>query len=291
MSVETWHAQHGSWQRIGLNPLAPGPNTSGKPVIGAAIGGNALVTVPGLEAQVGPLLLRRSYAGPLVFPVDFASSAAGMDVGVRESVWSFKPTPSVFATGGNDAWFSSFLDSIPSGHKTIIILWHEPEVSIINNHDFTLAEWQAANNHMGAMVHAKSRPELRAAICIQGGYTFNPSSGFNTTEFWDSGFAQNLDYIALDTYERQRVRYADDPYQLQAVSWATSHGKQVFMAEYGCDPDPNDINAQGAWILDSYAFGIAAGFYAMSYWDNLDTTIADAPSFQAFASINTDSKV
>jgi len=301
VSADTvWHAQNGLWRRLGSNPISPG-QVSGKPVIGAALPGNDEPSWETFEGQVGTLAIRRSYAGLSggnpVLPATFAASTAAIDVGHRESVWSFKATPSVFAAGGNDAWFSSFLDSIPANHKTIIILWHEPEGEL-NSGDFTLADWKAANNHMGAMVHAKGRSELRSAICLIGAWNYEPSNPGKNTEFWDSGFTANIDYIGFDPYASNGsfTDLTNNQYFMQAYNWAVSHSKPVMLPEFGCSDDPNgDPTKKATWIENTYQFGISASMYALLYFNEngstANTVLTTPESIAAFSSINADSKV
>jgi hypothetical protein len=299
-SDTVWHAQNGLWRRLGANPISPG-QVSGKPIIGGAIASNLETDWETFEGQVGTLNIRRSYAGVSggnpVLPATFAASNAGIDVGKRQSMWSFKATPSVFAAGTNDAWFSSFLDSIPAGHQTIIILWHEPEGEL-NKGDFTLADWKAANNRMGAMVHAKGRSELRSAICVIGAWNFTPSNPGYNTEFWDSGFTANIDYIGFDPYDQggDFTPLASQPYFMKAYNWAVSHGKPIMFPEFGVSDDPGgDATKKANWIANTYQFGISASMYAMLYF-NASGTIAGVPlttsqSIAAYAAINADSKV
>lgn len=127
MRNETWYAKSGVWKRIGQSDISPPAPPVPKPLLGGATSGDTSSSFSSFESQVGALRIRRSYAGSGVFPSTYAASNAGIDAGVRESLWSFKPTPATFAAGGNDTWFNSFLSSIPNGQKVIFILWHFPE--------------------------------------------------------------------------------------------------------------------------------------------------------------------
>lgn len=298
MRNETWYAKSGKWQRIGQTPINPALNPNPKPLVGAATASDSSSSFSSLEGQVGSLRIRRCYAGSGVFPATYAASTAGIDSGVRESIWSFKPTPSTFAAGGNDTWFNSFLSSIPTGQKMIFILWHEPEDNIKNG-DFTLADWQAANNHMGQLVHATGRSELRTAICMLGAWTFDPSSPYHTIEYWDSGFATNIDYVGFDPYNENSTftRLDADVNFQKAMTWATTtHNKTVILPEFGCIDDPNGDNTKKAsWITDTYNYAVSAGMYAISYF-NINGTITGVPlttteSITAYSNINADSKV
>lgn len=297
MRNETWYAKANTWQRLGQTSINPSGTATAKPLVGASTLNDSQSSFQSLESQVGTLLIRRSFTGPGILPADFASSTAGIDDGLRESMWSFKPTPSAFAAGDNDVWFNGFLDSVPVGHKMIFILWHEPEDNIANG-EFTLADWKAAVNHMGQLIHAKSRVELRAAICLMGPWTFNPSSPYYSTDYWDSGFAANIDYVGLDPYNTHStfVDLANDANFQRAMTWATSHGKQVILPEFGCIDDTNgDATKKATWITHSYQYAVTANMYAICYF-NMTGTIPTVPlttpeSIAAYSSINADSKV
>lgn len=297
MRNQTWYAKAGSWQRIGQAPIVPTDPATPKPLVGAATLNDSQASFTDLENDVGSLLIRRSYSGPDILPANFGATKAAIDAGVRESMWSFKPNPATFAAGGNDTWFNSFLDSIPSGHRMIIILWHEPEDNIANG-EFSLAEWKAANNHLGALVHAKGRAELRTAICLMGSWTFNPASPYYTTEYWDAGFSSAIDYIGLDPYNSNSsfTKFSNDANLARAMNWAALHQKQVILPEFGCIDDPGgDPSKKVAWINDAYQYSVSANMYAICYF-NMDGTIPDVPlstpeSLTAYANANADSKI
>jgi hypothetical protein len=294
---QTWHAKSGVWKRIGQSDITPPAPPVPKPLIGAATHGDTAQTFSDLEGQVGTLLIRRSYSGSGVFPATYAASNAGIDASVRESMWSFKPTPATFAAGTNDSWFNGFLNSIPNGQKVIFILWHEPEDNIKNG-DFTLAAWKAANNHLGQLVHATGRPELRTAICMLGAWTFDPSSPYHTNEYWDSGFDANIDYVGFDPYNQSSnfTRLDADVNFMKGMTWAqTTHNKTVILPEWGCIDDPGgDATKKANWITDTYNFCLSNDMYAALYFNDTGT-IATVPlttseSIAAFSSINAASK-
>lgn len=295
MRNSSWYAKNGQWQRLGQLPITPGAPTQ-KPLVGGATLSDTAQSFSDFEAQVGTLFIRRSYAGAGILPATYAASTAGIDAGVRESMWSFKPTPSAFAAGDNDAWFNSFLASIPSGQKVIFMLWHEPE-SKIKAGNFTLAEWQAANNHMGQLVHATGRPELRTAICMLGAWTFDPTSPYYATEYWDSGFDTSIDYVGFDPYTQNGhfTRLDADVNFMRAMTWATTtHNKQVILPEFGAIDD-SDATKKASWITDTYNYCVSADMYAISYFD-LDGSIVTVPlttpeAIAAYANANADSKV
>jgi hypothetical protein len=298
MRNETWYAKSGVWKRIGQSDISPPAPPVPKPLIGAATQSDTSSSFSNFESQVGTLLMRRSYSGSGVFPVTYAASNAGIDAGVRESMWSFKPTPATFAAGGNDTWFNTFLASIPNGQKVIFILWHEPEDNIKNG-DFTLADWKAANNHMGQLVHATGRPELRTAICMLGAWTFDPSSPYHTNEYWDSGFATNIDYVGFDPYNQSSnfTRLDADVNFMKAMTWATTtHQKTVILPEFGCIDDPGgNATKKANWITDTYNFAVSNNLYSICYF-NINGTVNNVvlitpESIAAYSNANADSKI
>jgi hypothetical protein len=294
---ETWYAQGSQWVRIGQSPILPAVPPGPKPVMGAATQSDSSSSFSSLESQVGALRIRRSYSGAGAFPATYAASNAGLDAGVRESMWSFKPTPSAFAAGDNDSWFNGFLNSIPSGQKVIFILWHEPEDNIKNG-EFTLAEWKAANNHLGQLVHAAGRPELRTAICLLGAWTFNPSSPYYTTNYWDSGFDTAIDYVGFDPYNQSTAftRLDADVNFMRAMTWATTtHSKAVILPEFGCYDDPGgDATKKANWITDTYELALSSNMYAICYFNvNLTVTnvmLTTPESVAAYSNANANSK-
>lgn len=291
----SWYASNNVWRRVGQIPITPGAPLT-KPVIGAATLSDTSTSFSSLESSVGTLYIRRSYAASGSFPATYAASNAGIDSGVRESIWSFKPTPSDFAAGTNDSWFNSFLDSIPSGQKVIFMLWHEPE-NEINTSQFTLADWKLANNHMGSLVHAKGRPELRTAICLLGSWDFDPSSPYHTWDFWDSGFEDAIDYIGFDPYtsDGNFIDVSADTYFQNAMTWATTtHNKPVILPEFGAI-DNVDATKKATWITNTYNYAVSHNIYSICYFDiDMDAShtysLTTTESFTAFSNINASSK-
>jgi len=192
-------------QVVVSNDVEPPPVAWIKPVIGAATTNDSSTTWADLEALVGDLLIRRSYLGGN-HPASYTSTDMVLDVAQDIwSCWSFKPDYS----GGQITFnhsstlqnaFSAFLDTIPSGHKTTIVAWHEPEQEI-NAGYFTLAEWGLLQNTLADIIHAKGRPELTLGICIMGPWTFNVSSAFHTWA-WDTCLDwSKVDYVGIDPYQ------------------------------------------------------------------------------------------
>lgn len=170
-----------------------------KPVVGVT-GGNE-TTFNDIDSQVGPVLARRTYNTTL--PATFAASTAYSDPSAtpeRKTYWSWKPTASTFPTdtAAKNA-FSAFVDSIPSGHPTVIAAWHEPEDQIRDG-VFTLAQWGALQNSFADIVKSKGRSELQTAFCLMGPWTFDTASAFYTYD-WASVVDMGLiDIVGIDPY-------------------------------------------------------------------------------------------
>lgn len=218
--------------------------------------------------RVAPMLVRRSYNGAL--PSSFAKSAAGSDVaGKRTSYWSFKPNAKTFATDAKaQAAFAAFLDTIPKGHKTVITLWHEPEDNIRAG-QFTLAQWGAMTTRAGQIIDAKSRPELRLAVCFMGPWTFDSRSPYYAYDWRSVLDLKVVDVVGIDPYKlRTKVS------SLQQILTVSNYGsggkvastmqrlaewkKPVAIMEWGVPKKDVDSGAamtdatRGKWIADGY---------------------------------------
>ena len=174
-----------------------------KPLIGVTGGTESAFQT--IDAQIGYGTCRRTYnqPSPTVLPASFADSDGATDVTDgrgRVSYWSWKPSVTGFPTSSTQqAAFSAFLDSIPSGHETVIVAWHEPEDNIEGG-DFTLAQWGALQDSVAAIVRGKGRPELRMGICLMGQWTFDTRSGRTSWDWagcldWDL-----IDVVGIDPY-------------------------------------------------------------------------------------------
>jgi hypothetical protein len=172
--------------------------TTSPPLMGAAAIDTA--TFNKLNASAGPLKVRRTYSGAI--PASFARSIAASDVAAgRVSYWSFRPNPKTFAGDkAAQAKLSTFLNTIPKGHKTVVIALHEPEDEI-QRHVFTLAQWGATNNKVSEIVKAKKRPELRFGISLMGPWTFDSRSPYYKYK-WESvlNFSR-VDVVGIDPYK------------------------------------------------------------------------------------------
>ena len=189
-----------------LSPLLAGTPaqaaTSTKPKWGASTSDNAAFDA--LNRQAGPLASRRTFQGAL--PSSFAKSVAAGDVAAkRTSYWSFKPNMKTFASDSTaQTAFSKFLDTIPAGHQTVIIGWHEPEDDIASG-AFTLAQYGAVQNKLGQIIDSKKRSELRLALCFMGQWTFDSRSPYYKYKWETVINMSNVDVIGIDPY---KFRYA-----------------------------------------------------------------------------------
>ena len=171
----------------------PTPTTWVKPVIAVGGGPESTQFTP-LNAEIGPILARRSYdSWPLT---TFASSAAASDVAAgRHSYWSFKPpTPLAFMSSpSQQQTFSNFLDSIPADHEVTIFVHHEPENNMDDFPD--IQAWGALQNMVADIVHSKNRPTLRFGPCFMGPYTFDTTSPYYQ---WINDWQTVMDWSKFD---------------------------------------------------------------------------------------------
>ncbi len=284
-----------------------------KPVIGMGGGPESTQFTP-INAQIGPMLARRSYDGAL--PASWASSAAASDVAAgRHSYWSWKPDLLAFPTNNSmKTAFSNFLDTIPDGHQATIVAWHEPE-NDIGNGDWTVNQWGALQDAAGTVVRSKGRPELRFGICFMGPWTFDTRSPYFNYD-WDNALDWDLiDVIGIDPYRTT----AGSTVSLQTMLTVRNSGsgggsapsmltrlqtwnKPVAIMEWGCY---NSSEASAStFITDAYAWMCSwnqahttpeSGWIESALWFNYTLTGSDNPltgiEVDAYAAIIADSKI
>lgn len=238
------------------------------PVMGAAAADNT--SFDSLNTATGRLAARRTYNGSV--PSSFSRSLAAPDVAAaRASYWSFKPNLKTFPSdAAAQSAFSSFLDTIPAGHQTVIVAWHEPEDNIKAG-QFTLSQWGATNNRIGQIIRSKKRPELRHGICFMGPWTFDSRSPYYSYR-WESALDFSLvDVIGIDPYKfrttdpslQQMLTRANsgsggsNPSTMQKL---TSWGKPIALMEWGAVTTDVKSGAtisnatRATWITDAYAW-------------------------------------
>jgi len=230
-----WHAVTGRWRRGDSETSEP---VDHKPVMGASTPPPFLTAWRDLENMVGDLLVRRSFNGN--FPSTIQTSAASIDLGTaRWSVYSFKPDVNAFARGDLDGRMNTFLDSIPDGHKTTLIAWHEPEDNIARG-QFSLSAFIDMQVRLADLIHATGRPELTHGIVLMG-WTLDPRSGRDAESYYPPAVSSRVDYMGWDVYnpyhpEEGRtnwVRWTEEDAAPKIISMARARSKQVMLAEYG----------------------------------------------------------
>lgn len=266
-----------------------------KPVIGMGGGPEVTYFTP-INAQIGPMLARRSYDGAL--PANWASSAGSSDVASgRHSYWSWKPDLLAFPTNTSmKTALSNFLDTIPVGHVVTIVAWHEPENDIVKG-DWTVNQWGALQDAVGTIVRSKGRPELRFGVCFMGPWTFDTRSEYFNYD-WDNALNWDLvDVIGIDPYRTS----AGSTMSLQTMLTVRNSGsgggsapsmlarlqayrKPISIMEWGCY---NSSEASVAtFISDAYAWmcawnqanvAPAAGLIESALWFNYTLTGSDNP--------------
>lgn len=256
-----------------LAPFAPAPapaaaaTTGTAPVMGAAAADNA--SFEALNKAAGPLRARRTYNSTL--PASFAKSAMRTDVTYgRTSYWSFRPNPKTFASdAAAQAKFSTFLNSIPRGHQTVVFALHEPEDEI-RAKNYTLAQWGATNNRLAQLVRSKRRPELRFGISLMGPWTFDSRSPYYGYSWRSVLDFKLIDVVGIDPYKFR----ATDPSLEQMLTKSnygldksgvsstmqvlSSWGKPIVLTEYGVSATDRYTRAaisdatRSAWIKAAY---------------------------------------
>lgn len=173
-------------------------------LIGAAsqsLAGNDFVA---LDNACGPFTVRRSYHGATDgFPL-FAVSNAHIDYDYvagktrYASVISYKPDVVAMANGGCDAAVNALLASIPSGHPTMLTIWHEPD-SKVRQKKFTVAQYKAAFIRFATLVHQYNKPNIHVALILVAWQDPVKTKGTQFADMWPGrGFA---DIVLIDGYD------------------------------------------------------------------------------------------
>lgn len=223
------------------------------------------------DAQAGTFRSRRTYNSAL--PSGFTKALAGSDVAAgRTSYWSFRPNPATFPTDTTaQTAFANFLDTVPAGHKVVVIALHEPEDEILAG-KFTLKQWGDTNNVVGRIIKSKNRPELRHGISLMGPWTFDSRSSYYSYD-WTSALDFSLvDVVGIDPYKFRTT----DPSLEQMLTKSNSGrgtvgvqstmerlsawGKPIALTEFGINAKdrytgeviPDSVRAQ--WITAGYAW-------------------------------------
>jgi hypothetical protein len=256
-----------------LSPLLAGTPaaeaaTTTKPKWGASTKDNA--SFDALNRTAGPLSARRTFQGAL--PTSFSKSLAASDVAAkRTSYWSFKPNMKTFASdSAAQTAFSKFLDTIPAGHQTVIIGWHEPEDDIAAG-KFTVAQYGATQNKLGQIIDSKRRAELRLALCFMGQWTFDNRSPYYKYN-WDAVI--NFSYVDVIGIDPYKFRYSTPSLQTMLtvpnsgaggsnpsmMAKINSWGKPAAIMEWGVrakDSKTGQVipeSARAKFISDGYAW-------------------------------------
>lgn len=213
------------------------------PIVGANAAG--ITAFENLNQDAGPFQARRSFQQPNQGVPAYSATTLEQDAQAgRTSIWSFKEHPATFKTGSKDAAFRSLLSAI--NHPTYITLYHEPG-SELRAKLFTMADWRAAINRMGDMIHDADKPYIQSCIILEGRWAFNTGNGFGNFNFWNSDFNDTVDVIGFDQYSRSTKPnltvegyLANKPLTGQTwapMSWARDKEKRVIIPEFGISDD------------------------------------------------------
>jgi hypothetical protein len=201
-------------------PFSQPPVANNKPLMGASTSNNTNFNT--LNGVAGPLSCRRIFLGNIAASTTWQNSATSQETGTgRRCYLSFKPTNmTTFATDltaqGN---FSNFLDTIPVDQEVVITCFHEPEQEI-NAGQFTLAQWKAAVQKCGEIIHNKNRPLLRNAFILMGGWSFDNNSPYNAYDWITWSDPSKIDVIGIDPY----IETSNDP-SISTILTVNNSGK------------------------------------------------------------------
>lgn len=225
----------------------PAGNRNGM-LVGAATQNLSGSDFPALDASSGPFTVRRSYDSAL--PASFAASVAGIDVGVRASVWSCKPDLAQLAAGTLDSAITRFVTSIPDSHVAFLTCWHEPDGKIRKN-EITLGQYLPAFRRFCQVVKAVNKPHVYTTQILEAWSGQTPKAGSTYADLWPG--AGYVDCYGVDGYSNTG---SGSSLWGPALSFATSKGIPWGIAELGCG-----TTMSTSWMQDQadYAATHAAG--------------------------------
>jgi len=243
-----------------------------------------------LEKITGKTLpIRRGFAGP---PTPWANHPCGADVGHRVSVASIKTDPVRMRDGLDDALITSFVRSIPVGHRVYLAWQHEASNPKKNLDPATI---RAAGAHFAALVKAARGDREVWVTWIEMGWTFSAASGRNPLDwYWGD---QAVEVIAPDPYNTRTDKYnalSSESVGGAAYAFAKTHKKRFGVAEFGCydtaaTDRPRFIRDGVAWLrsLKDPSCEFAAWFHSgvdalagtSGYW--LDSSAASLKEWVA----------
>lgn len=249
-----------------IPPSAEGPGGGGggsegnrnTMLVGAASASLSGSDFAALDAVAGPWTVRRSYDNDSTsIPTSWADSNAGIDVGVRASVWSGKPPVLAMASGALDAQVTSFISSIPDSQIAFVTIWHEADAKVRQKQKdsagttITVANYITAFQRFASLVHAVGKPHVYVAQILTVWSGIAAPAGTTFVDTWPGdGY---VDVFAVDGYSDVGSGSA---LWGPAVAFATSKDIPWGIGEAGCSG-----TASATWMQNQadYAASTAAG--------------------------------
>lgn len=233
--------------------------------IGAAADGQETQTEwESLDAEIGPLRIRRSFHSTSNFPSDFGSSRAAFDQSLGlVSCLSLKPPGndvSGMINGDYDTQLSDFAASMPSGHPMYLTVYHEPEDNMNG------ATYVGLHQHCYDVVKSANLQILYGYIAMS--FQYGPGRNGNTDNldaYWPGSDA--CDWLGVDTYSDAAGEVLETKTDFQRwLDMAGPKGVPLLLGEYGVDealgePERSDI------MLADESYLTSIGTFAWMYWN------------------------
>ena len=267
------------------------PSGGPRMLIGAWINPGTAAEWARVEGLLGrSLQVRRSYAAGAPSGT-FSGSPAGIDAGKRASWLSWKGDLATMRDGGYNSALSTFLASVPSGHRLIVSFRHEPE----NDGIADPAVYRAALRTFYQQVKSL-RPATTVAQIVYMGFTFAPGTDRNPEDWYPGN--DYVDWIGLDIYNPPAL--GKSPWQ--SVPWANltnflafanGKGKPWAVGEFGTAEDASNPSRKADWLRDFAAWCSTRNCQALCYFssykagDTVQSILLDSsvPALAAYAQI------
>lgn len=249
----------------------PDPDPVTTPLIGSSVPQNTGETwaqaLVRHDAETGPHDIFRVFYTSLP---DASWAGSKADQCNRPVVVSFKANPADVNAGKHDALLRGWFASMPTNeHKIWWSFYHEPEDNIARG-EFTAAAFRSAFRRVAGLAAEANNPNLFSTLILMG-WTVDPASGRNFTNYWPGGDVVDVigwdPYSALGKYETPAAVFD------AAAAKSQEMGKPWGIAETGAMQISSDATGSGQanWINSVRTYMGTKNPVWVIYWNSTVT--------------------
>lgn len=237
-----------------------------------------------IEPTAGPYTCCRTYNSG-GFAATWGADVAGVDVGVRASVYSAKPNLTNMASGALDAQVTAFISSIPDSHVAHVTIWHEPDVKLrqsTTTNPFDVTLWRAAFQRFCELVKAVGKPHVYTNLILSNWSLIGGVTTGLPDDFWVGGTGADrlIDVVGWDAYLLHNTVTTGAQEFGPIVDYCDGKGAAWAIGELGVRAAVTDIAAAAGWMHTQadYAATHGAGPHSTAAYLNWFDYTASAPN-------------